>query len=288
MDVSNDISPELLQNSDLFKNDFYSRFPQKTYTLNLNESISKDYLFPTFYGNVTQSVGIFLCSYEKAQKLMPAKTLKPVKMGGGKTLVIFSCYEYANVNQIACYNEIAMTIPVLHNPVVNIPVLPMLASNAFKKFGYFVFSMPVTSLENKIRGNKIWGLPKVTQKIDFTMQDNMRICSAYEESGEKYFELKVPVTGKIQTFDESGYLYSRLDDNLLKSRTFFTGDYTVSKNMGRLFGAGQKDTKYLWTGDTPSGRILNDLEIDEHPFQFRYAEEVCSCFDLPESSIKVV
>ena len=36
----------------------------------------------------------------------------------------------------------------------------------FKKFGFYVFGMPVTSKENQIRGSRIWGLPKVTQEID--------------------------------------------------------------------------------------------------------------------------
>jgi hypothetical protein len=33
-----------------------------------------------------------------------------------------------------------------------------------------VFGMPVTSRENQLRGNKLWGLPKVTQQIDIEYQ----------------------------------------------------------------------------------------------------------------------
>jgi len=32
-------------------------------------------------------------------------------------------------------------------PKLNVPILPMI-TNGFKNFGYYVFSMPVTSLEN--------------------------------------------------------------------------------------------------------------------------------------------
>ncbi len=282
MEPTLNINEKLLKNSDLFKNEFYSRFTLKPHTLHLNSEISKNYLFPTFYGNVTQSVAIFLCSYNKAKELMPHKNLLPVKMGGGRTLIIFSCYEYKNVHQVDCYNEIAMTIPVMANPVINIPILPMVMSSLFKKFGFYVFSMPVTSLENRIRGHKLWGLPKEVQDISFRNENGFHICTAKEETGEKYFELKVPVSGNATKFDEKGYLYSKLNGEMIRAQTCFTGKYNLNKYMSRLFSSKKSNNIHLELGDTPSGRIIKNLELDNHPFQFRYAENVSSCFDLPD------
>ena len=103
--------------------------------------------FRLFYGNVTAAMGVFFCSYQKAQDLLPHSKMKPIAMGKGRSLVIFSCYEYKNVLGVAPYNEIAMTIPVMVDSSFNPPILPMIMPN-FKKFGYHCFSMPVTSLEN--------------------------------------------------------------------------------------------------------------------------------------------
>lgn len=282
--LTNTINPYMPDNTSLFKGDFYDRFLLNPHTLQLDDDISKTYMFPTFYGNVTQSVAIYLCSYDKARELMPHPNLKPVSMGAGRTLVIFSCYEYKEVHQVDPYNEIAMTIPVMANPSVNVPVLPIIMSNLFKKFGYYVFSMPVTSLENRIRGNRLWGLPKVTQEITFNDEDGYHICSANEENGEPYFKLKVPKEGDPVPLDESGYLYSRLNGSMLKSKTCFKGIYSVNKYMGRLFKSGGSDTSCLWLGDTPTGTMIKGLELDSYPFQFRYAENVKSCFDLPDTS----
>jgi hypothetical protein len=279
-----DIEPTMPNNSALFKDDFYSRFSLRPHTLQLNETIEKTYMFPTFYGNVTQVVAIYLCSYERACELLPHPKLKPVSMGKGRSLVIFSCYEYKQVHQVSPYNEIAMTLPVLANPSVNIPILPMVIPGLFKKFGYYVFSMPVTSHENQIRGNKLWGLPKVTQEIDFRTEDGFHICNAREEDGEPYFELKVPMIGKTMHCDESGYLYSQRQGSMLKSKTCFTGTYNITKYMDRLFTKAQAQTDHLWLGDTPCGNRIRNLELDSHPFQFRYAEHVRSCFDLPDTS----
>ena len=65
-------------NSSIFKNEFFERFTLRKAAapLKLTEKISKDYLFPTLYGDVTCAIGIFLCSYEKAAARV-AKELHP-------------------------------------------------------------------------------------------------------------------------------------------------------------------------------------------------------------------
>ncbi len=282
-----EIDPELLDNRKAFHGEFFSRFSLRTARepLELTDGIKKSYLFPTLYGDVSCAIGIFLCSYEKARELMLHPSIKPVRMPRGRALVIFSCYVYRNVLGVPPYNEIAMTIPVLVKPRLDVPVLPMLVP-IFKSFGYFVFSMPVTSLENQLRGRKIWGLPKVVQEIDVTETDTEMVTEAFEEgSGERYFRLRVPKAGKATRFDVASHLYSRLGDALLQSTTCFMGTFNVNKYPEVLWRRGKKaSVPSLEIGDTSSGRLLQQLQIEEQPFQFRYAANMASCFDLPNSS----
>ncbi len=278
----------LLDNADQFRNDFFERFELRhaPQPLKLDDKISKNYLFPTLYGDVTCAQAIFLCSYERAEAMMLHPKIKPVKMTKGRSLVAFSCYIYRNVLGVAPYNEVAMTIPVMVDPAVNIPVLPMVV-NKFSKFGYYVFSMPVTSLENQLRGLKIWGLPKVVQEIDIHEGGRDCVTIAHEETGEPYFELRVPMDGTPTEFDVTSNLYTRLGDELLQSETNFKATFNVIKHMNLLFKKGAAaDRQYLKIGDTPSGRVLKALEIEEHPFQFRFAKEMSSCFDLPNPDFK--
>ncbi len=278
-----DIDDALLDNANEFEGPFYERFTLRhaPAPLKLNEQVSKDYLFPTFYGDVTCAIGIFLCSYEKAEAMMMHPRIKPVRITRGRSLVAFSCYVYRKVLGVAPYNEIAMTIPVMVDPKRNVPVLPML-TDWFKEFGYYVFSMPVTSLENQIRGLKIWGLPKVVQEIDIREEGGDCVTTAKEESGEPYFDLRVPTAaGKPSAFDVSSNLYSNLDGRLLQSETNFQGAFNVEKFPALLFKKNAApDRTYLTLGDTPSGRVLKELEIEPHPFQLRYAKTMCSAFDL--------
>jgi hypothetical protein len=173
MKATRTINPELFDNSDFFSDPFFRRFQlsKRSQPLQLTESISKDYSFPTFYGNVTCSQAIFLCNHEKACELMPHPKMKPISMLGGRSLIAAASYIYRDVLNVTPYNEIALTIPVMIDPLVNVPVLPILVER-FKKFGYYVFSMPVTSQENQIRGKKIWGLPKAVQDIDINVDQH--------------------------------------------------------------------------------------------------------------------
>ena len=109
------ISGEIFDNEsdDVFKNSFFSRFSLRHAPdpVKLPDGIKKNYLFPTFYGDVTCAIGIFLCSYQKAEALIARELhpeIKPVKITRGRSLIAFSCYEYKNVMGVAPYNEVAM------------------------------------------------------------------------------------------------------------------------------------------------------------------------------------
>lgn len=289
MKTNLEFGPELLRNEDKFEDAFFKRFRLRNapHPLQLTDSISKNYRFPTLYSDVTCAIGIFHCDYERAKNIMPHANILPVKMTKGRSLVIFSCYEYKNVMNVPPYNEIAMTIPVMASPSVNVPVLPMIMSGAFRSFGYYVFGMPVTSKENEIRGRKIWGLPKVTQEIDITECDGHCVTVAKDDSGNPYFELQVPMSGKLTHFDVSGNLYSLLNGEILRSETNFIGDFQVVKHMGQLFKKGDKsDRKYLKISNSPASKTLQSLDIEEHPFQFRYTRSMKSAFDLAKTGLQ--
>jgi len=160
------------------------------------------------------------------------------------------------------------------------PLLPLIMD--FKKKGYYVFSMPVTSLENQIRGTRIWGLPKIVEEIDISINNGHHTTVARDADGEKYFELTVPTIGKSKHFDETGSLYSLLDGKLLKSQTSFKGDFNVITQPNLLWRKGLRaERPALKLGTSSRADALKALEIEDTAFQFRFAARMNSCFDLP-------
>lgn len=281
MNANYNIEPGLLQNEDQFKDPFFDRFTlrKNSEPLKLTDDISKDYSFPTFYGDVTCAIAIFFCDYGAAVDLMPHSSFVPVKATFGRSIVILSCYEYKNVMNVAPYNEIAMTIPILKDGGFHPPLLPMVMKS-FKNFGYYVFSMPVTSFENTKRGRQIWGLPKVTEDIHIQVDNGYCTTRAKDENGTTYFNLSVPTGGSKQQFDETGSLYSILMKDILKSETNFKGDFFVNKNTSLLWRRDIKGDPALELGDSPRAEVLKSLQLTNAAFQFRFCPSMNSCFDL--------
>jgi hypothetical protein len=281
-----DIPDTMLDNDHEFNNEFYSRFALRKAAgpLQLSDGITKDYVFPTFYGDVTCAVAVFMCSYERAAALVSEKLsplIRPVRMTRGRSLIAFSCYEYKQVMGVRPYNEIAMAIPIMVNARFNPPVLPMIL-NGFSRFGYYIAGMPVTSHENTIRGNKIWGLPKVTEEIDIERNGGDCLVTARDEKGATYLSLRIPMAGTPTGFDVSSFLYTRLNGRLLRSETNFKATFNVTKNMKALLHKEVKPERtFIDLGTTSFAAMLRDIEIEPYPFQFRYAEHMSACFDLP-------
>ncbi len=284
MQTNTRLEPGLIDNTGDFTNPFFTRFelrPAPT-PLELANGVSKTYSFPTFYADVTCAIAIFLCDFRRAQEMMPHPSMQPVRMPRGRAVVLLSCYEYKKVMNVAPYNEIAMTIPVMVDGWAP-PVLPLVMN--LSKQGYYVFSMPVTSLENQIRGTRLWGLPKIVEEIDIATEEGRCTTVARDGNGDVYFELTVPTAGSRKHFDETGHLYTLLDGRLLKSRTCFKGDFTVTTSAGALWKKGRKaTTPALKLGASPRADALRKLDIEETAFQFRFASSMNSCFDLPLES----
>jgi hypothetical protein len=278
----------LLANADKFTDPFYTRFTLRhaPQPLRLNDSVEKNYQFPTFYGDVTTAIGIFLCDYAKAKAVLPHPAMTPVRMPGGRAVVTISCYEYKQVMGVPPYNEVAVTIPVLVGAPADVPVLPLLWGG-YPGMGYYVLHMPVTSQENQIRGRKIWGLPKVTEEIDIREQGGDCVTTCFDNLGGEYFKLRVPMAGKPTNFDVAAWIYSVKDGKLVRGRTNFKATFNVTKYMKLLWKKGlTPDRPYLEIADRGVGQTLRRLEIDPHPFQFRYAKPVCAAFDLPDPTFQ--
>ncbi|WP_310619459.1 acetoacetate decarboxylase family protein [Flexibacterium corallicola] len=290
MDVNLNIKEELLPNEEQFKNSFFSRFDlrERDEPLQLNDSIAKDYRFPTFYADSSCAIAIFHCDYEAAKAIMPHPSMEPVKMTKGRSLVIFSCYEYRNVMNVAPYNEIAVTIPVICDGARNIPILTMLRGDKHEKFGYYVFHMPVTSLENRIRGRKIWGLPKEVEKIDIQRQGGMCNVAASVDGQDPYLRLSIPTGGKPQDFDVRSNLYSILGNQRLTSQTQFKGTFNLTKGFGTLFKrSSTANGAAISLGQGPIADKLRALKIEQNAFQFRNADTMNACFDLAHDSMEL-
>src|SRR5216117_532608 len=96
MKTNLDYGDPLLKNEAAFQDPFFRRFHLRKAAVpfQLDERISKSYVFPVFYADVTCAIGIFMCDYRKAQAILPHPKMMPVKMTRGRSVVVLACYEY--------------------------------------------------------------------------------------------------------------------------------------------------------------------------------------------------
>ena len=73
MKPTHQYGPDVLDNASVFEDLFFDRFQLRhaPAPIALDGAISKNYSFPTFYGDVTSAIGIFHCSYGKAEMITP-------------------------------------------------------------------------------------------------------------------------------------------------------------------------------------------------------------------------
>ncbi len=278
------INPKLNENYKVFTDDFFTPFKSKQtdYKLQLDDNISKTFKFPTLFKGTENGMAIFLCSYEKLKKHLPHPDMNPVRMPGGRAVFAISCYKYVHIQEMQPYNEISFTVPVVFKGALNIPFVTLAAKSLYKNFGYYVFSMPVNSVENNIRGHKIWGLPKFVTQIDVKSENGIFYTKVYD--GDKpYLDINFPITGSKKLMHEELSILSVNEKQLLKAKVVYSGEFLMNTNLGVAFSKGQQNNVALTIGDTPRGNILKDIELETTPFQTRYSSNVLSALHLPVS-----
>ena len=98
------------------------------------------------------------------RKLLPTDELKPAQLVPGIAMLSLMAIEYRKIADVPPYNEFAIMVPVLYEPTVNIPGLPLVLPHWFKRFGLYVHHMPVTTQVACDVGIEIWGYPKIVAK----------------------------------------------------------------------------------------------------------------------------
>ncbi|MCK7515366.1 MAG: hypothetical protein MZV70_72870 [Desulfobacterales bacterium] len=106
-----------------------------------------------------------------------------------------------------------------------------------------------------------------------------------DNNGEVYLSLRIPMDGTPTKFDVSSFLYSQRGGRLLQNRTDFRATFNVKKNMHLLSHkrCESRERPCIELGDTSFAPMLKRLDIEEIPFQTRYAEHMSACFDLPNA-----
>jgi hypothetical protein len=190
------------------------------------------------------------------RKLLPSDRLKPALLAPGTGILSLVAMEYRRISDVAAYNEVGVMIPVMYDPPVNMPGLPLLFPERFRRFGLYVHHLPVTTQEAYDFGVELWGYPKFLSEITFENGSRHRACTLRAD-GQDVLSFQVDAL-PTRPRDMDFYTYTVRDGQLLHTRVQTRGQYGIARFRG---GAS------FTLGDHAIADELRSLEISAKPVE---------------------
>lgn len=216
---------------------------------------------PAFYHRVDSFGSVHLASYDAVREVLPSSELQPVRwfdgravlqIGASRNSVVSGSYADGTTGILAPYGEVTIAAMVTRGPAR--PVLPLLMPG-LHHVGGFILHMPVTTLEARDLGLKIFGLPKFVADMEFREEPLLRQLRLLEQDAE-ILTLAVRPGDRVTTDRSSGVLYSSLHGDLLETTVRFLGHRQARR--GRQAGG-------LQLGRHPVADQLRALGISPEP-----------------------
>lgn len=219
-------------------------------------STGKRINLPVQYLDWSAIMAHFPAPAAKLRTLLPSDRLKPALLAPGTGILTLVAMEYRRISDVAAYNELGIMIPVMYEPPVNIPGLPLLFPDRFKRFGLYVHHLPVTTQEAYDFGVELWGYPKFLSEITFEDDERARRCRLQVDGQEVLSFQVADLPTRLRDMDF--FTYTVLDGQLLHTRVQTQGQYGISRFRG---GAS------FTLGDHPIADELRSLDIGARPVE---------------------
>jgi len=209
---------------------------------------------PMIYGDASSIMYFMPIKISKALEFIHDKRIKPVSIFPGITLVAINIFEYRK-SVVGPFNEFTFSIPVIINRKINIPILPLLFDQQFKKLGFYVIQLGASNDLGRRHIENIWGYPTYNKNIDIDIKNNEKcIVSTIKENNESILEISedLPQSNKFKFEKKRFNTYFMHNGKLcnVKLETFLFGKTWVkSKNFN------------IQIGDHILGRMLKKLEV---------------------------
>ncbi|MCL4558725.1 MAG: acetoacetate decarboxylase family protein [Deltaproteobacteria bacterium] len=163
---------------------FFNNVRQQTVRLS-----EREVQLPILYYDVSAFASSFTVPTRLIKGILPSKHMRPAEILPGRSVVTIAAFEYRDTS-VGPYNEVGITIPVLLDPIINLPVLPLLLEKRYKKLGFYVHHLPVTTKVAHDAGREVWGYPKFIGEIAFEDKDSV-LTMSLAEKGELILRVRL-------------------------------------------------------------------------------------------------
>jgi hypothetical protein len=199
------------------------------------------------------------------RRLLPTSRLRPAELFPGTGIVTMAAMEYRRIADVEPYSEFGIMVPVLYDPRLRVPGLPVFAPHRFKRFGLYVHHLPVTTQAAYDFGVEIWGYPKFVAEISFEETERVRRCRLRAD-GKQIATLEV-VKSRTAARALDLFSYTIKDGRLLHTRV---------EAQGQMASARFRGGAYCDLGDHPIAEELRGVGMGRSAVERLYAPHVQS------------
>lgn len=142
--------------------------------------------------------------------------------------------------------------------------------------------MPVTSLENQIRGTKIWALPKTIAAITIEVIGDNIVTRIGDQ-----LKLTTPLIGqRREVVEQQMDLYTRGASGLQESRTVFRGAFERTDDWQALLNRSSGPERLQYGTEGEIAKLLNELQVSHQSFRTQFSRSVDSILALPSAVVQ--
>lgn len=165
-------------------NDFFN-IPQE-----IVQTSQGEVKLPIFYYDVSVALIFFWTDYQKATEQLSETGLNACKFFNGSALTGLAFYEYRD-SDIGPYNEVGLATAVYsakaEKPLFYLP--DFLRPAQKRTLGFYIHHLPVSTEAACAAGKEIWGFPKFTTELPFSLSANHFDASVRDPDGQSILSL---------------------------------------------------------------------------------------------------
>lgn len=213
---------------------------------------------PFKYSDASAMMAFFPISYKKANDIIGNDRLKPVSILRGRSVVGITFFEYREC-PVGPFREFTISIPIIHDLKIRIPIFPLLFNSMFKNFGFHVIMLGANSDIAREHIEKIFGYPTYHKNIGIHIKEQDGNLFADLNDGDKnIISLKENTPKKYKPIKKNFNTYYLKDDNIFR----------VKLNTVVLSGRSKgKKNSILNFGNHKISEILKNLDIENNCFE---------------------
>ena len=171
---------------------------------------------PFKYSDASAVMAFFPISYKKANDMIGNDRLKPVSILRGRSVVGITIFEYREC-PVGPFCEFTISIPIVHDSKIRIPIFPLLFSPMFENFGFHVIMLGANSDIAREHIEKIFGYPTYNKNIDIHIKEQGEYLFAnINDNNKNIISLKEKIPKKYKPTKKRFNTYYSKNNNIFR------------------------------------------------------------------------